>query len=1108
MSSNISLQDIYRFLNPRDLRPSIARETNSTFETLQDVISKEILDPRGIYRTFNVIKDKIDNFMSKDKSDIEHNIHAIDNFAPITSLESTQTNYWKNVNSITDIAPSLSNALSYNSDFNASVFAIRDPYITPAIHGSDKIDLFLNYTPSHIANQLVPYLDVEFEIRKPVNSQEYMTTPSLHRFLLGARKIDDNSLSPADQAMIRSGMIFKGTLQRDGKTSKSGASIFAGMENFLAPQSLFNYDDTDIYSDGMRTRLTKPRPNVPLASIEDFNVTVRNAGAGAYAHRTASLKMKIHDKSRLSEFSDLIKGPSGFQSVYVWTTYGWIAPRRLGTDDDEYFQFINENMIVRDCWSIIGAPFGFDTSGQAHVTLSLVSHAANSLNSLIIDATPGRVKSVMNDFSLAMQGVRDFINKNSKAPGGLGVSVKQEQFLNSLAVDGSFPLDITNTQIKSTIDNIITSMSRGNIAKDDLNQLEKDIKNLTGKLSKGNILATVAQSVERRLNNISASQTPDPFLNPGEDHDIQIAIQHHVASSRRRNQDIIKKQQAELAKFSVETETAAAKSTRRQVEAKLNSDKNEKNIKNAEERLKYLNDVKSGKISDKSGLTPEEAAKQAKVTGAQLQQYKSLLGANDQPSSPSSDTEKDGKEKKKFKPPPPPPKLTLPTISLNPRNEVISFGKLFLEFVLPEICHGRKADEIQVFFYGLNSNCGPMSGKCIAEFPVAMTPFGHAYAAAMQSASNTGLSLSAFLRLLIDTQFTDKRAIGYGMNMYYKPYDPDKPKEAIQLDGQQADYAEKGMAEWFRKYGSLQIPVIEMYVESGDEGEDELNPVDTLRLGAKNLNLYENRKAGQEGSSRKIIKRIHVYDKSNNPYEFADKVFRASDGTFLVGKLDASKVEKEKIRVKQSSQIYAAINAALKPNKKNKKVPPSAPDASIIKLGIIDDAGISKDLIRVEGPGAVKEQLKRFVPNITIGNNGTMVLTADFNSKVDGLQGAINLIDSVKGASAGKPTLTDNELEQANHLPLLVVPGQVTMTTAGVPNARLYQTYFIDFNTNTTMDNLYVCTQIQHSISQGKFTTNWNFVYTSGYAKYLYPETVSSYISGQLNDEIRAAIGR
>jgi len=64
---------------------------------------------------------------------------------------------------------------------------------------------------------------------------------------------------------------------------------------------------------------------------------------------------------------------------------------------------------------------------------------------------------------------------------------------------------------------------------------------------------------------------------------------------------------------------------------------------------------------------------------------------------------------------------------------------------------------------------------------------------------------------------------------------------------------------------------------------------------------------------------------------------------------------------------------------------------------------------------------------------------------------------------------------------LIVIPAQMNMMSLGNPLATMAQQYFIDFQTGTTLDNLYIVTGHNHTFSPGKFETQWTFGYSDAY---------------------------
>jgi hypothetical protein len=69
-------------------------------------------------------------------------------------------------------------------------------------------------------------------------------------------------------------------------------------------------------------------------------------------------------------------------------------------------------------------------------------------------------------------------------------------------------------------------------------------------------------------------------------------------------------------------------------------------------------------------------------------------------------------------------------------------------------------------------------------------------------------------------------------------------------------------------------------------------------------------------------------------------------------------------------------------------------------------------------------------------------------------------------------------------IPLKIMPVQVSIDMLGFPWASFGQMYFVDFETNSTIDNVYVVTGIKHSMTQGNFTTNLNLAYQESFGTF------------------------
>lgn len=998
-----SLEDIYKYLEPVDISGTqSASKVNQ--ENLFQVVMRLFLDPKGVFYRYADIKKEFEGILSGKKTssetqqklttakeELKKYLHIIGTSGRV---DFGDKDYWsksgggefKTIEEIIGLTKTTT-----NENFVASAVVSRSPYVSPATCGTDYVDRFLNYTPPLAVSQLVPYFDVEFQLTRTVPSEggkRFLNTPSYMRFLLGSVSLDSASLSEADRILASTetlNVITPPGTERSKRQKPNAVTpekkeiSFSGMENFLMPQTLTNMGSLGPDNNNLSSRYAPVKPFVPLASIEGFDVTVSNAGSGDFAHKKGSLKLKIHDKARLGEFSDFIKGSSGFNEAVIWTTYGWLAPDRK---DDEYFKFVNDNMLVRECWQVVNTQFSFDAVGQVSLSLELVSKANKSMRGISISEDNEKLMKY-HDLLKMMGEIKMKLSGENK----LSLSVTSEEVLNAASSTGSFS---KIKELDSALKNLIKSVQSSSLTAEEKTAFEDGLNSLKGEYNYEEIKKTAAATVKQKFDKLALEQ--DPFL-PKENSEY---FSNHA--------DVV----SEIKKFSA------------------------------------------------SSKERNEGIKAAKETAK---------------------------------------------IDLVPQAEVVSFGKLFLSFFLPSI-RETQATEVQVFFYGLNDKCGPMSGLSVAEFPINMTTLAYAYAETLKSSKVEVLNVTDFLRLVMETQFADERAIGYGRGSFYEPWNPDKPKEKV-VPEKNKKIVEEGIASWSAKYGALQMPSIEIYVEESESTEG-VSPNGAIKDVIRNL-----KKGGytieSQTRTKRFIKRIHIYDRTHNPFKTAENVLDFGDSITL-GRIDIAALRRKvsELAGKLSEEQQETLRKLLNEGKSYAEAlkATGADQSSIDEFKKIVDSGridykIPKDR------RSFKHNLMRTVPSIRIGTSGTLVLSANVASKTDGTMGAINIINANKGASSSKATASTNPLEDQGGLPLRSVPVQLTLSTMGVPIARLYQTFFVDFDTGTTIDNLYNCTQLQHSISQGKFTTNWTFAYNNGYGKFSAPQTTEALISGQITSILK-----
>ena len=1060
-----------------------------------------------------------------------------------------------------------------------SVILLRSPMLSLSNVSDKDVEFYLNHMPPTFANQLMPYCDVEFQIPrltgKSKNSDKdvatknvgegYLNRPSLLRFLVGSRA-NLNNLTEADKSLAY--LVKLGGINNGVKQSGISEGYFTGMEMFTSPQTLVDMSNLN----ASESRALDSKPFLPPATLTGVTISNQNAGGGTETTKTATLAFVVHDKARLAEFSEFIRGAPGYSDMIVWITYGMLAPRSHGPDD-AYAKFVNETMLVREAYTVSNPTFTFNVDGSVAVNIKLGLAAkkrlefaqlssVNSSFKTLIDTTKDALKNLAKETSSFGGGER---TEKNAGP----VEIRVAGYINSVAQESRVLGDKKKAELASDIDILIKryqelkngslERSRGYISSrsteeepfdyDKATKLLKRIKNFYGleKKPDGSYILSRPEVehdrapiyVKNLFESATDSSSPDPFFPSSRKNKSDI----FVYSPDLIDVCVLTKEDIDADKNVLTKEEAAtidAKSansanlkaiarsnvTPQQIRDALNRAyiaryssspskgllniltaqalhetdggksmfnynfggiKSTKNRNYYEGATKEVKDGKTVEIRDNfraySNVDEGAAdfinyinynypeARKAADTGDldsyvsslkergyftdTLSSYKTGLSrrlaiAEKLSDSPSATAPKIEKQNEK-------PNAAAP--QKKSYRKFVSFGKIFSTFCIRPILSSIQTEfatginespvEVQFNFYQLNSQCGPVSSHNIAEFPIDMTIFREAYAKYCIDIGGEDLTIPEFINFM-NTQVNDQRNPGYGRRNYYVPFDPKKPESAMKGN---VDDQKSNDDKWHGRWGDLKLPQISVSCEVFEEQRYH-SKVDLLhKLQNRVAGPYTDPIVDKSDPSNKIIVRFHIYDRTANPYEKLTRHLTADkDGNFTVWSPD---IKNDVGFDAQKSTIEDYPN--IEPDEKgNYKV-----------RGEIIGTNIGR------GKNALKSYISEMIPTLQIGAEGSLITSAQFQSKTDNLQGTVALQG---GTWKVNPTLTANGLSQEMYnLPMRVMPVQVTLSTMGCPILGQATRYFIDFNTGTTIDNIYQLGSIQHNISPGKFETQWTF---------------------------------
>lgn len=396
---------------------------------------------------------------------------------------------------------------------------------------------------------------------------------------------------------------------------------------------------------------------------------------------------------------------------------------------------------------------------------------------------------------------------------------------------------------------------------------------------------------------------------------------------------------------------------------------------------------------------------------------------------------------------------------------IISLGTLFMAFVAKPLAKVQapdgtfKFDEVQVFFHNFNNKAGPMSHCNISQFPIYTDFFAREYARLRLESSSRAVNMTAaeFVAFMANRMVDDPMNPAYGIGDLYRRSTTRETLEA-RYRGDEFNRLMQGIMRQ-TNIGQSQdfvMPQITMEIEALPAVQDE---------------------------SRTIL-RLHLYDKACSPNSSLRELLTLSTDN-LLSTLSAYPGD--------SAAISAQIRAAHADNSQAPSDHALLQNWSSIHRTIVETAarppynlitaipgvdGGNTTYRFTGGPKKLKELVMRYVPHIIYGCMGTAVKNASLSSNQNSLLSTINMQRSLNS------TPVEPNGEQAGGVPLSIYPVELTVTTFGCNLARYSQELFVDFNTNTTADNIYYITGLTHKIESGVFETSLKLTPNDAFGQY------------------------
>ncbi len=387
------------------------------------------------------------------------------------------------------------------------------------------------------------------------------------------------------------------------------------------------------------------------------------------------------------------------------------------------------------------------------------------------------------------------------------------------------------------------------------------------------------------------------------------------------------------------------------------------------------------------------------------------------------------------------------------RHDYVSLAKLMLLFIVEPLGATNKFDDIQLIFYTFNDHAGAIQSQNIGSYAIDISNFQEKFRKIALSKRSVNLNLRDFIHFIVNNYLEDISSVNYGMRHIYD-YEPDKEtgsriktKRSKQFTNANTEM-EKVMRANGIVDGIFKIPHIDFYIECVPA--DATQPSEDIG-----------------STQQKTILRIHVFDKAASSYSTLSSLMAISDDKQINTLGDRPQIEDGKKNAK-------AINKAIDDSN---KIIRRALEAKLIEtIGGTEGADL---VYKVRGgPQQLKEFLKNSMPHIDFGINNSFITAAGLQSMTDNKLATINMI---RAGVAGP--LSPSGVGEGG-LPMQVLPAQMSMVSLGNPLVEYAQQFFVDFQSGTSVDNVYLVSGIDHSIAPGKFQTKFRMTPIDAFGKY------------------------
>ena len=952
-------------------------------------------------------------------------------------------------------------------EINKQTSGIPDRYISPSLgaivvqhpkasnagKGKDHLPIFFNAIPAIEMSRCVPYIDVRVLTENynidadgnktapsKLNSAAYMRYTKGEN---GSYVLDDaegfGDLSPVSKSV------------RDDEREALKNVDVAYMDIFTSPQTFsnanINASNPTANSDGGGLFLSAIsgqinddpilEPIMPFLSLESLNISITGAGYGIMASKKGSLKLTLHDRSRLKDLAPLVSS-SQFATTRILIEYGWNHPEGGPGSDNVIGKYLN-SLKERSVYQVVKCDYDFSDGGAVGINIGLAAYGFRQTERVHCGAGP---EIPLNVFSEYFENVSEDLIRNN---------AKKNKANKEKAKEVRQKIKLNERSSRSTSNSLSWAAYR----------------EIMGALRSGDEEAKIALKYIFQLESITDSE------------------EKLAAKTRVEQQlNIIFNDDK-----TVETSTTGGKIFTQLDEAGLFQE-------NTKETMlqRMYGKIKAMENPDISDPFISSLVYKSKIQEKTLA-YDDLLG-DFLTSTPGVQKAAFGKNEGIEK-------------AGNPFTSYVTLGKAIANFIGYPMAATCLYDEVQMIFYPLNHHSGGGRVHTTASLPIPISRIREEVQDAVKTSSNVSVKR---MFALLERIVKDKNLPVYNISDITnakKDADFNALSENDQLGvvleiccgpggggGLDFDLNDDTNKEIFKNYSENERInyTNARSLKEGAFSTKKNGGVLRQRLN-KLLNEYKKQKSQKiKADLADRLTTIYSGDGLATNFPGLDRFIRPniSMDFEVIDAIRASEPGSEigyKERFKQEIFSPKDVDSGLHENKSILRIhiydeETVMSPAEHTLLSTITEGTTGTPITGEDNTGVIaiaenlnfnqaKQYIKRTYPTIIYGAAGSTVRNLSVSANTSGQMANILMVESygnLKQAQVGGINA------ETNFESVTMFPNTVSCTLMGMPNIGRGNTIFIDFGTNTSLDNIYTVKNVTHTIRAGDFSTTLDLV--------------------------------